>query len=168
MSMFVTDRELEQIAAGTERSAARKMICVVGYDGSPAAGHALDAAARLLGDREGELLVVYVAHVPATAGLVAGAYAQIEEIFNEEAKVLEDELQTRLDGLRQPWHFQRRNGIAAGELTAAARELAADHPNADIGIIVGASSNWYHRRIVGSVGTTVTRGDCRFSLVVVP
>jgi nucleotide-binding universal stress UspA family protein len=51
---------------------------VVGYDGSPPASRALDAAARLLRGRTGRIEVVYVAHISSTAMLSAGALAEIE------------------------------------------------------------------------------------------
>lgn len=38
---------------------------VVGYDGSPPAIRALDAAVRLLHGRTGSIEVVYVAHLPS-------------------------------------------------------------------------------------------------------
>ena len=52
-----------------------KLHLVVGYDGSPPAVRALDAAVRLLSGREGEIVVHYVAHLAAADRLFAVAQA---------------------------------------------------------------------------------------------
>ena len=49
------------------------LYLVVGYDGSPPAVRALDAAARLLHGRAGGVEVVYVAHLPSADMLSADA-----------------------------------------------------------------------------------------------
>ena len=46
---------------------AGNLYLVVGYDGSPPAIRALDAAVRLLHGRTGSIEVVYVAHLPSWA-----------------------------------------------------------------------------------------------------
>jgi len=56
---------------------------VVGYDGSPPAGRALDAAVRLLQGRTGRIEVVYVAHLSSLVMLSAGAIAEMEKDFDE-------------------------------------------------------------------------------------
>jgi len=56
---------------------------VVGYDGSPPAGRALDAAVRLLQGRTGRIEVVYVAQLSSVAMLSPGAIAEIESDFDE-------------------------------------------------------------------------------------
>jgi nucleotide-binding universal stress UspA family protein len=56
---------------------------IVGYDGSPPATRALDAAARLLQDRPGRIHVVYVTHLSSLAMLSPGAIAEIESDFSE-------------------------------------------------------------------------------------
>jgi nucleotide-binding universal stress UspA family protein len=43
---------------------------VVGYDGSPPAGRALDGAVRLLRGRVGRIEVVWVAHLSSTVRMV--------------------------------------------------------------------------------------------------
>jgi nucleotide-binding universal stress UspA family protein len=42
---------------------------VVGFDGSPPAAPALEAAVNLLQGRDGRIEVVYVAHIPSMAAL---------------------------------------------------------------------------------------------------
>ena len=56
---------------------------VVGYDGSPPASRALDAAVSLLQGRTGRLEVVYVAHLSSTVMMSAGAIAEMEIDFDE-------------------------------------------------------------------------------------
>jgi nucleotide-binding universal stress UspA family protein len=63
---------------------------VVGYDGSPPASRALDAAVRLLQGRTGRIDVVYVAHMPSMAALSPGAVAELETGFAD----VEQELRT--------------------------------------------------------------------------
>jgi Universal stress protein family len=46
---------------------ARDLRLVVGYDGSPPAARAVDAAVNLLQGRTGRIEVVYVAHMPTMA-----------------------------------------------------------------------------------------------------
>ena len=56
---------------------------VVGYDGSPPAIRALDAAVRLLHGRTGSIEVVYVAHLPSIDMLSPGAITEMEANFDD-------------------------------------------------------------------------------------
>jgi len=67
---------------------ARFQHLVVGYDGSPPASRALDAAAQQLQGRPGRLDVVYVAHLSSLVALSPGAVAEMEEDFDEIEKDL--------------------------------------------------------------------------------
>jgi nucleotide-binding universal stress UspA family protein len=64
---------------------------VVGYDGSPSASRALDAAVRSLKGRAGCIDVVWVAHLSRTVRLSADAIVEMEAAFDE----LEPELRAR-------------------------------------------------------------------------
>jgi hypothetical protein len=64
---------------------------VVGYDGSPPATRALDAAVRLLRGRAGRIEVVWVAHLSSTVMMSAGAVAEMEESFDELAPEMHDQ-----------------------------------------------------------------------------
>ena len=64
------------------------LYLVVGYDGSPPASRALDAAVSLLQGRAGRIEVVYVAHLPSIDMLSPGAVAEMEASFNEIARDL--------------------------------------------------------------------------------
>jgi len=63
---------------------------VVGYDGSPPASRALDAAVNLLQGRIGRIEVVYVAHLQTMAALSPGAVTELETNFDD----VEQELRT--------------------------------------------------------------------------
>jgi nucleotide-binding universal stress UspA family protein len=139
---------------------------VVGYDGSPPASRALDAAVRLLQGRTGRIEVVYVAHMPGMAALSPGAISELETGFDE----IEQELRTtageQLGGHEQSWGFERRQGLIAEELVAAANDIHAAHPHATVVVVVGSSSLVTHR-VVGSVAVSLARHS-PVPLVVVP
>ena len=147
---------------------------VVGYDGSLPASRALDAAVRLLQGRTGRIEVVYVAHLSSVAMLSPGAIAEMEADFDE----IEQELRAAAAGqLRDgapAWGFERRQGIIADELIAAATAIRvagtgtgndAD-PDSTVAIVVGSSSHATHR-IVGSVAVSLARHS-PVPLVIVP
>ena len=74
---FATEWALEQTAGTAGSTSGAPVFVVVGFDGSEPAQRALDAAARLLRDRDGRLEVVYVAHVPAGPTPSAGSMAEV-------------------------------------------------------------------------------------------
>ncbi len=139
---------------------------VVGYDGSPPASRALDAAVRLLQGRTGRIEVVYVAHLSSLAALSPGAVAELETGFDE----IEQELRTtageQLRGHEQSWGFERRQGLITEELIAAANDIHAAHPHATVVVVVGSSSLVTHR-VVGSVAVSLARHS-PVPLIVVP
>lgn len=150
----------------TTAPAARDLRLVVGYDGSPPAARALDAAVNLLQDRVGRIELVYVAHLPSMAALSPGAVAEIEGGFDD----IEQELRTmaagQLAGREQRWGFQRREGLIAEELAGAATDVRVASPDATVIIVVGSSSAVRHR-VVGSVAVSLARHS-PVPLVVVP
>jgi len=139
---------------------------VVGYDGSPPASRALDAAVNLLRGRTGRIDVVYVAHMPSMASLSADAVSELETDFDD----VEQELRTlageQLRGREVDWEFERREGLIAEDLIAAANDIRAAHPHATVVIVVGSSSQVMHR-VVGSVAVSLARHS-PVPLVVVP
>jgi nucleotide-binding universal stress UspA family protein len=139
---------------------------IVGYDGSPPAGRALEAAVRLLQGRTGRIDVVYVAHISSVAALSPGAVAELEQGFDE----IEQELRTaageQLSGSVEGWGFERRQGLIAEELLAAAKDISAGYPDATVVIVVGSSSLVTHR-VVGSVAVGLARHS-PVPLIVVP
>jgi nucleotide-binding universal stress UspA family protein len=139
---------------------------VVGYDGSPPASRALDAAINLLQGRTGQIDVVYVAHLPSMAALSPGAVTELEKDFDDVEQELRTMATEQLRGREERWDFHRRQGLIAEELIAAGQDLGAAHPEATIVIVVGSSSLVTHR-IVGSVAVSLARHS-PVPLVVVP
>ena len=129
---------------------------VVGYDGSPPASRALDAAVRLLRGRVGRIEVVWVAHLSSTVMMSAGAVAEMEESFDELAPEIRDQAAGQLDGSGLDWGFERLQGLIAEELIAMATGLRDARPGQTVVIVVGSSSHATHR-VVGSVTVSLAR-----------
>jgi nucleotide-binding universal stress UspA family protein len=139
---------------------------VVGYDGSPPADRALDAAVRLLSGRTGSITAVYVGHISSTAMLSADAIVEIENDFDQVEKELRASVGERLRGEVDNWDFERRQGQIAHELIAATEEIRSRHPDDTVAIVVGSSSSAVHR-MVGSVPVNLARHS-PVPLVIVP
>jgi nucleotide-binding universal stress UspA family protein len=71
-----------------------------------------------------------------------------------------------LRGHVEGWDFERREGLIADQLLAAAKDIGAAHPHATVVIVVGSSSLVTHR-VVGSVAVGLARHS-PVPLVVVP
>jgi nucleotide-binding universal stress UspA family protein len=142
------------------------LYLVVGYDGSPPATRALDAAIRLLYGRTGSIEVVYVAHLPSVDSLSPGAIEEMEVTFDDIAQELLSTATEQLRGREERWRFERREGLIAEELTATARDLHDAHPDDIVTIVVGSSSHAMHR-VVGSVAVSLARHSA-VPLVIVP
>jgi nucleotide-binding universal stress UspA family protein len=140
---------------------------VVGYDGSPPATRALDAAVRLLQGRTGKIEVVYVAHLSSVVMLSADAIAVMESDFGEIEQELRAQAAEQLGGQTEAWGFLRRQGMIAEELIATATGLQEAGPAGTIvAIVVGSSSHATHR-VVGSVAVSLARHS-PVPLVIVP
>jgi nucleotide-binding universal stress UspA family protein len=139
---------------------------VVGYDGSPPASRALDAAVRLLQGRTGRINVVYVAHLSSTVMMSPGAIAEMEADFDEIEQELRAQAGEQLRGQVGTWEFQRRQGLIGDELIAAATGIIESHPGDTVAILVGSSSHAAHR-LVGSVAVNLAR-HAPVPLVIVP
>jgi nucleotide-binding universal stress UspA family protein len=144
----------------------RFLHLVVGYDGSPPASRALDAAVRLLQGRIGRIEVVYVAHLSSLAALSPGAIAEMENDFDEIEQELRGQAAGQLDVSGAAWEFERRQGIIADQLIAAATVIAEAHPDENVAIMVGSSSHATHRA-VGSVAVGLARHS-PVPLIIVP
>jgi nucleotide-binding universal stress UspA family protein len=129
---------------------------VVGFDGSPPANRALDAAVNVLQGRTGRIDVVYVAHLPSMAALSPGAVSELEVDFDEVERELRALAAERLRGREDRWGFERREGLIADELLAAAKDIHTTDPDATVAIVVGSSSLAAHR-VVGSVAVSLAR-----------
>lgn len=139
---------------------------VVGYDGSPPATRALDAAVRLLEGRTGRIEVLYVAHLSSVAMLSPGAIAELESDFDEIEQELRASADEQLGSSGAAWEFARRQGIIPDELVAAATALRDAHVGETVAIVVGSSSHAAHR-VVGSVAVSLARHS-PVPLVIVP
>jgi nucleotide-binding universal stress UspA family protein len=145
---------------------ARDLRFVVGYDGSPPANRALQAAVNLLQGRTGRIELVYVAHLPSMAALSPDAVGELETGFDDIEQELRAMAGERLGGLAESWGFHRRQGQIAEELIGAATDLGEEHPDATVVIVVGSSSQVTHR-IVGSIAVSLAR-HAPVPLIVVP
>jgi nucleotide-binding universal stress UspA family protein len=139
---------------------------VVGYDGSAPAGRALDAAVRLLQGRTGRIDVVYVAQLSSFAMLSPGAIAEIESDFDEIEQELRAAAGQQLRASGAAGEFERRQGIVADELIAAATAISDAHAGGTVAIVVGSSSHAAHR-VIGSVAVSLARHS-PVPLVIVP
>ena len=150
----------------TAPSSAGKLYLVVGYDGSPPAVRALDAAARLLQGRDGRIDVTYVAHMTAGETMSAAAIVEMEEVFDEVERDLRKQAAEQLSGREERWRFQRRSGLIAEQLAAAAAAVPGAGPDDTVVIVAGSSSQAVHR-MIGSVAVSLAR-RAPVPLVIVP
>jgi nucleotide-binding universal stress UspA family protein len=132
------------------------LYLVVGYDGSPPAIRALDAAVRLLRGRTGGIEVVFVAHLPALDMLSADAIAGEEDTLDEISRELHAQAREQLRGREERWSFERGDGLIPDTLIATAERVRDAHPGANVAIVVGSSSQAMHR-VVGSVAVSLAR-----------
>jgi nucleotide-binding universal stress UspA family protein len=139
---------------------------VVGYDGSPPACRALDAAVRLLQGRSGRINAVYVAHLSSVVMLSADAIAEMEQDFDEIERDLRTQAADQLRASGMAWELDRRQGVIADELIAAATAIRDANPGETVAIIVGSSSHATHR-VVGSVAIGLARHS-PVPLIIVP
>jgi nucleotide-binding universal stress UspA family protein len=139
---------------------------VVGYDGSPPATRALDAAVRLLQGRTGRIEVVWVSHLSSAIMLSADAIAEMEASFEELAPELRAQAAGQLEGLDIDWGFERHQGIVEEQLVAVAAGLHEADPGQTVVIVVGSSSRVTHR-VVGSVTVSLARHS-PVPIVIVP
>ena len=91
----------------------------VGYDGSPPAERALNAAVNLLQGRTGRIEVVYVAHMSSMAALSPAAVTELETDFDEIEQELRTSVGEQLRGRVEGWDFERRESLIAEELLVA-------------------------------------------------
>jgi len=159
-------RELMLTTVTTATPSTGSVHLVVGYDGSPPASRALDAAVRLLQGRTGRIDVVYVAHLSSLAMLSPGAIAEMESDFDEIAQQLRAAAAEQLRGGAAAWGFERRQGMVPQELIAVATAIGEAGPGNTVAIVVGSSSHATHR-VVGSVAVSLARHS-PVPLVIVP
>ena len=150
----------------TAQPDAGKLYLVVGYDGSAPAVRALDAAVRLLRDRDGSIEVLYIAHLTSFEMMSSDAIVEVEASFDQIAEELRAQAGEQLSGRESRWQFERRQGLIAEQLVEAAREKLDGHPGDNVAIVVGSSSQAAHR-VIGSVAVSLAR-HAPVPLVIVP
>lgn len=157
----------EPVVNESGESRPRRLVVVVGFDGSQSAYRALDAATKLISGRSGSIVVVYVAHLSAAAELSPEAMVESLKGFDALQQQFTDAIRSRLDGVEQRWSLLRRDGAVAHELVAAADLVVRDHgSDADTVIVVGSAMHTYHH-VVGSVPVALVR-HAKYPIVVVP
>jgi nucleotide-binding universal stress UspA family protein len=138
-----------------EKTPAREVHLIVGYDDSPPSVRALETAANLLAVRPpGRITVLWVAHLSGTVELSADATAIVEHDFDEVAAEMRSTAAKQLAGTGVAWDFRWRQGLIAHELIAAAESVQAAEPGNVVVIVVGSSSSAMHR-VVGAVAVTM-------------
>src|SRR5438552_2658767 len=105
---FATEWAMEQTAGTAGSPPGAPVVVVVGFDGSERAQRALDAAARLLRGRHGQLEVVSVAPAPASSMLSEGFETSTTAPADHLERRLADEVRARLEPMEPRWHFQPR------------------------------------------------------------
>jgi nucleotide-binding universal stress UspA family protein len=142
------------------------LYLVVGFDGSPPAIRALDAAVGLMRGRTGDIDVVYVAHLTSLDMLSPDATAEMELSFDEVERDLRTQAGEQLRGREERWRFERRQGVITDQLIAVAAQIRDVHPSDYVAIVVGSSSHAMHR-MVGSAAIGLARHS-PVPLVIVP
>ena len=150
----------------TDMSATGDVHLVVGYDGSPPAVRALDAAVRLLHGRTGDIEVVYIAHLPSVDMLSADAIVGVEDSFDEVSRDLQAQVREQLRDREDRWVFARGDGPVPDVLITTAARLGDTHPGDTVAIVVGSSSQAMHR-VVGSVAVSLAR-HAEVPIIIVP
>jgi nucleotide-binding universal stress UspA family protein len=132
------------------------LYLVVGYDGSGPASRALNAAVNLLHGRDGRIDVVYVAHMPGIDMMSADAVAEEQVTFDDIERDLRVSAAEQLRDREDRWEFERRQGLIADQLLAAAKAIHESHPGDTVSVVVGSSSQALHR-MLGSAAVSLAR-----------
>jgi nucleotide-binding universal stress UspA family protein len=134
----------------------QSLYLVVGYDGSAPATRALDAAVRLLTGREGRIDVVYVGHIPGVDMMSADAIVEERVTLDDIERDLRAAAAEQLRDRDDRWQFERREGLIADQLLAAAKAIHESHPDDVVSVVVGSSSQALHR-MLGSAAVSLAR-----------
>jgi nucleotide-binding universal stress UspA family protein len=132
------------------------LYLVVGYDGSAPATRALDAAVNLLRGRHGLIDVVYVAHIAGIDMMSPDAVAEEQLTFDDIERDLRVSAGEQLRDREERWQFERRQGLIADQLLAAAKAIHESHPGDTVAVVVGSSSQALHR-MLGSAAVSLAR-----------
>ena len=115
-----------QAPAGTPGFLAK---VVIGIDDTDVSLHAVKEVAPLVAALEGEVVVVFVRHIPvmteATAAEAGEAIVLIENSLDELEKTGESDAASVLDPLGIKWTYVIKNGDPAREILAVAEDVGA-------------------------------------------
>jgi nucleotide-binding universal stress UspA family protein len=142
---------------------AGSLVLVVGYEGSDPAQRALGAAARILGQREGWLEVVYIAPNVDRGEESSGPAADVLDSVGPEHAKLHYEVRSLLEEENKPWRLRSAGGEVAEQLIGVAQEIAEEGGSSRTVVIVIGSDH----RLTFSVPTTLARRSA-FPVVIVP
>jgi nucleotide-binding universal stress UspA family protein len=148
------------------RPSTGKLHLVVGYDGSVPATRALDSAVALLRDREGSIDVLYVTPLTFVEKMSADAIASLDGAGDELTRNLRAQAAGQLHGREERWTFGGGRGVITDLLIEAADRVRGAHPDDNVVIVVGSSSQARHR-MVGSVAVSLIR-HAPVPLLIVP
>ena len=158
---------VEPVAKGQVALSHRRLVVLVGFDGSGPAYRALDAATHLISGRTGNIVAVYVAHPPPTAELSPEGLVEVLKGFDTLEQQFTESIRNRLELVEQRWRLERRDGGIAHELVAAADQASDDYgADSTVVIVVGSAMHTYHH-VVGSVPVALVR-HAKYPIVVVP
>jgi nucleotide-binding universal stress UspA family protein len=133
------------------------LYLVVGYDGSAPAVRALDSAVGLMRGREGSIEVMYVAALTTAEMMSADAIAEMESSFDEIERDLRAQAAEQLRGqAEERWNFGHVQGPITEALIKEAEKIRDAHPDDNVAIVVGSSSQAMHR-LIGSVAVSLAR-----------
>jgi nucleotide-binding universal stress UspA family protein len=90
----------------------------------------------------------------------------MENSFDEIAQDLRAQADGQLRGREERWRFERGQGPITDVLLKAGEQIRAEHPDDNVAIVVGSSSQARHR-VVGSVAISLARRS-RVPVLIVP
>jgi nucleotide-binding universal stress UspA family protein len=135
-------------------------VILVGLDGSPTSLRAAAYAAGLARRQQARLVVMYVATLPALAGLAPYAAGYLDESVDQRVAEVRAYVEAGAAHAGISVDFRSVRGDPYSELCRAATDLGAD------AVVVGASSHTGHR-LVGSLAVRLVRAG-RWPVTVVP
>ena len=118
----------EPVVDGPTALTPRRLVAVVGFDGSESAYRALDAAAQLISGRTGSIVAVYVAHLSATAELSPEGVVEVLQGFDALEQQFTQVVRSRLTPLS-------RDG-GSSDVTGASLTNLLPPPTGSAGIAV--------------------------------
>ena len=86
----------------------------------------------------------------------ADAVGEVQRDFDDIERDLRTSAGEQLRDREERWNFERREGLIGDALIAAAKDIGASNPDGIVTIVVGSSSQAFHR-VVGSAAVGLAR-----------